>query len=64
MHDTWNGRIHQIHFPIVFVSVAGAVLLNPIKRFYFRSRKFFLQTLVSESELLTRAAPTMLIIGF
>jgi len=35
----------MIHFPIIYISLAAAVLFNQIKRFYFRSRKFFLLTM-------------------
>lgn len=36
----------MIHFPIIFVGVAGAILFNPIKAFYFRARLYFMTTIV------------------
>jgi hypothetical protein len=45
VYDFWSGQLDMIHFPIIYISLAAAVLFNPIKRFYFRSRKFFLLTM-------------------
>ncbi|CUS07255.1 unnamed protein product [Tuber aestivum] len=45
VYDFWPDELDMIHFPIIYISLAAAVLFNPIKRFYFRSRKFFLLTI-------------------
>lgn len=37
----------MIHFPIIFVAIAGVILFNPIKAFYFRARLYFITTMVS-----------------
>ncbi|PWW78549.1 EXS-domain-containing protein [Tuber magnatum] len=45
VYDFWPDELDMIHFPLIYISLAAAVLFNPIKRFYFRSRKFFLLTI-------------------
>lgn len=37
----------MIHFPIIYVATAGAILFNPIKGFYFRARLYFMTTMVN-----------------
>lgn len=46
IQNFWEGELDMIHFPIIFVGVAGAILFNPIKGFYFRARLYFMTTMV------------------
>lgn len=46
IQNFWEGELDMIHFPIIFVGVAGAILFNPIKAFYFRARLYFMTTIV------------------
>lgn len=44
--DFWNGRVKMINWPIIYLSIAIAIIINPFKILYPHSRLWLVQTVL------------------
>lgn len=44
--DFWNGRMDTINWPIIYLSIAIAIIINPFKMLYPHSRLWLVQTVL------------------
>jgi hypothetical protein len=58
------GGYHMyLYFPVVLIGVSVALLFNPLKMFYFRTRMWLLYSLVSRTVMIRPAATNHLLVA-